>query len=57
MRELEQPASDPREAGCFVPGRLFGFERLANDREHRLTHRIKGDDIETVACRYHYDDR
>ncbi len=38
-------------------GELSGFWSRRIDREHRLVYRIKGDDVEIVACRYHYGDR
>jgi toxin YoeB len=36
-------------------GELSGFWSRRIDREHRLVYRIKDDDVEIVACRYHYD--
>jgi toxin YoeB len=38
-------------------GELSGFWSRRIDREHRLVYRLKGGDIEIVACRYHYGDR
>ena len=38
-------------------GELSGFWSRRIDREHRLVYRLKGGDIEIVACRYHYSDR
>jgi len=38
-------------------GELSGLWSRRIDREHRLVYRIKGDDIDIVACRYHYGDR
>ncbi|MEU4380476.1 Txe/YoeB family addiction module toxin [Micromonospora echinofusca] len=38
-------------------GELSGFWSRRIDREHRLVHRITTDDIEIIACRYHYGDR
>ena len=35
-------------------GELTGFWSRRIDREHRLVYRITGEDIEIVACRYHY---
>jgi toxin YoeB len=35
-------------------GELSGFWSRRIDREHRLVYRIKGDDVEIIACRYHY---
>ena len=35
-------------------GELSGFWSRRIDREHRLVYRIKGDDLEIIACRYHY---
>lgn len=34
---------------------LAGWHSRRVDREHRLVYRIVGDDIEIIACRYHYD--
>jgi toxin YoeB len=38
-------------------GELSGFWSRRIDREHRLVYRIQGDDIEFIACRYHYSER
>ena len=38
-------------------GELSGFWSRRIDREHRLVYRIAKDDIEIIACRYHYGDR
>jgi toxin YoeB len=38
-------------------GELSGFCSRRIDREHRLVYRVKGDDVEIIACRYHYGDR
>jgi toxin YoeB len=38
-------------------GELSGFWSRRIDREHRLVYRIKGNDIEIIACRYHYSER
>jgi toxin YoeB len=38
-------------------GELSGFWSRRIDREHRLVYRIKGEDIEIIACRYHYGDK
>ncbi|GIF66287.1 toxin YoeB [Asanoa ishikariensis] len=38
-------------------GELAGFWSRRIDREHRLVYRIKGDDVEILACRYHYGER
>ena len=38
-------------------GELSGFWSRRIDREHRLVYRIKGEDIEIVASRYHYSNR
>jgi len=35
-------------------GELSGFWSRRIDREHRLAYRIKGDDVEIIACRYDY---
>jgi hypothetical protein len=35
-------------------GELSGFWSRRIDREHRLVYRIKGKDVEIIACRYHY---
>ncbi|NGM12714.1 Txe/YoeB family addiction module toxin [Verrucosispora sp. WMMA2044] len=37
-------------------GELSGFWSRRIDREHRLVYRITKDDVEIVACRYHYGD-
>ncbi len=38
-------------------GDLSGFwSRRVNDRD-RLVYRISGNDIEVIACRFHYSDR
>ena len=37
-------------------GELSGFWSRRIDREHRLVYRITKDDVEIVACRYHYAD-
>jgi toxin YoeB len=34
---------------------LAGFWSRRIDDTHRLVYAIKGDDLEIVACRYHYD--
>ena len=40
-----------------LSGDLAGFwSRRINDRD-RLIYRIRGDDIDILACRYHYGDR
>ena len=40
-----------------LSGDLAGFwSRRINDRD-RLIYRIQGDDIDILACRYHYGDR
>ena len=38
-------------------GELSGFWSRRIDREHRLVYRIKGEDVEIIAGRYHYRDR
>lgn len=38
-------------------GELSGFWSRRIDREHRLVYRIKDDDVEIIACRYHYGER
>jgi toxin YoeB len=38
-------------------GELSGFWSRRIDREHRLVYRVNGDDVEIIACRYHYGDR
>ncbi|MFD6681505.1 Txe/YoeB family addiction module toxin [Micromonospora parva] len=38
-------------------GDLSGFWSRRIDREHRLVYRITKDDVEIIACRYHYGDR
>jgi toxin YoeB len=38
-------------------GELSGFWSRRIDREHRLVYRITKDDVEIIACRYHYGDR
>ncbi|MEU7994510.1 Txe/YoeB family addiction module toxin [Micromonospora sp. NPDC049060] len=38
-------------------GELSGFRSRRIDREHRLVYRITKDDVEIIACRYHYGDR
>lgn len=38
-------------------GELSGFWSRRIDREHRLVYRIKGENIEIIACRHHYSDR
>ncbi|MEV0879445.1 Txe/YoeB family addiction module toxin [Micromonospora echinofusca] len=38
-------------------GELSGFWSRRIDREHRLVYRITKDDVEIVACRYHYGER
>jgi len=35
-------------------GELSGFWSRRIDQEHRLAYRIKGDDVEIIACRYDY---
>jgi toxin YoeB len=35
-------------------GELSGFWSRRIDQEHRLVYRVRGDDIEVIACRYHY---
>lgn len=37
-------------------GELSGFWSRRIDWEHRLVYRISKDDLEIVACRYHYSD-
>ncbi|MDG4766673.1 Txe/YoeB family addiction module toxin [Solwaraspora sp. WMMD406] len=36
-------------------GELSGFWSRRIDREHRLVYRITKEDVEIVACRYHYE--
>ncbi|WP_433530636.1 Txe/YoeB family addiction module toxin [Micromonospora sp. CA-263727] len=38
-------------------GHLSGFWSRRIDHEHRLVYRITKDDVEIVACRYHYGGR
>ena len=38
-------------------GELSGFWSRRIDREHRLVYRITKNDVEIIACRYHYGDR
>lgn len=38
-------------------GELSGFWSRRIDREHRLVYRVSKDDVEIIACRYHYGDR
>ena len=38
-------------------GELGGFRSRRIDREHRLVYRITRNDVEIIACRYHYGDR
>jgi toxin YoeB len=38
-------------------GELAGLWSRRIDQEHRLVYRLKDDDVEIVACRYHYGDR
>ncbi|GLZ56812.1 Txe/YoeB family addiction module toxin [Micromonospora sp. NBRC 107095] len=38
-------------------GDLSGFWSRRIDREHRLVYRITKNDVEIIACRYHYGDR
>ncbi|MFC8297536.1 Txe/YoeB family addiction module toxin [Micromonospora orduensis] len=38
-------------------GELSGFWSRRIDREHRLVYRLTKDDVEIIACRYHYGDR
>ena len=38
-------------------GELSGFWSRRIDREHRLVYRMTEDDVEIIACRYHYGDR
>ncbi|MGA3486647.1 Txe/YoeB family addiction module toxin [Micromonosporaceae bacterium DT55] len=38
-------------------GELSGFWSRRIDREHRLVYRMTKDDVEIIACRYHYGDR
>ncbi|MEU1888112.1 Txe/YoeB family addiction module toxin [Micromonospora rifamycinica] len=38
-------------------GELSGFWSRRIDREHRLVYRVTKDDVEIIACRYHYGDR
>jgi toxin YoeB len=35
-------------------GELSGLWSRRIDQEHRLVYRLKDDDVEIVACRYHY---
>jgi toxin YoeB len=38
-------------------GELSGLWSRRIDQEHRLVYRLKDDDVEIVACRYHYGSR
>ncbi|MDI5937464.1 toxin YoeB [Micromonospora haikouensis] len=38
-------------------GELSGYWSRRIDREHRLVYRITKNDVEIIACRYHYGDR
>ena len=40
-----------------LKGSLKGFWSRRIDREHRLVYRISKDDVEIIACRFHYGDR
>lgn len=50
---------DTRASASRSPfgGELSGFWSRRIDREHRLVYRITKDDVEIVACRYHYVER
>ena len=38
-------------------GELSGLWSRRIDQEHRLVYRLKDEDVEIVACRYHYGNR
>jgi toxin YoeB len=40
----------------LLKGDLAGFASRRIDSEHRLVYRVTGDNVEVIACRYHYDD-
>lgn len=39
-----------------LKGELSGFWSRRIDSEHRLVYRVKGDTIEIVSCKGHYED-
>lgn len=52
---------DPRALGLgkpeFLKGPLAGWSSRRITDEHRLIYRIRGDDLEIVACHGHYTDK
>jgi hypothetical protein len=51
-------ATAHRGAGHHLGHRLLDTSPPSPlDREHRLVYRIKGENIEIIACRYHYTER
>lgn len=40
----------------LLKGDLAGFASRRIDSEHRLVYRIVGDEVQIIACRYHYED-
>jgi hypothetical protein len=54
LREMATKASaSPNLCGASCPASGLGESIESN----RLVYRIKGDDVELIACRYHYSDR
>jgi toxin YoeB len=61
LRRIDQLIEDIRRngySGVGTPealrGDLAGWHSRRIDREHRLVYRVVKDDIEIIACRYHY---
>jgi toxin YoeB len=54
------PRDDDDSGGLGKPellkGDLAGYASRRIDPEHRLVYRVVGDEVQIVACRYHYDD-
>ena len=52
---------DPQGVGLGKPellkGPLTGWSSRRINDEHRLIYRVRGDDLEIVACRGHYGDK
>jgi toxin YoeB len=39
----------------LLTGKLSGWASRRIDQEHRLVYRVKGENLEIVQCRFHYE--
>jgi len=55
VRRINDLIADIIRNGHEGIGKLSGYWSRRIDHEHRLVYRIRGSDIEVIACRYHYE--